>query len=668
MLIRYLSCFETLFIAIHIITYSICQGSYNQPILEQQQMCQCLTPTSCVLPSSQTTQMEKLEKTMPSGISWKHSGNWTCTKEWPPGLSKFKLRSPLTSECLTKLSLLKRLQHYEGGEHDKYEAISQRKNEGGAQQVLGPNLRMLEQQLNMGLMNCKGLLTWKQAWEEGEPTRQCMPGQGMKIQKLMCSPQVRNSPANSSKTRRLISKSQNITCSVWGDYQSFQTLSGSKYCKGRQLTSTLSSQRSTWLSLTTEQLRHSGTLNSDLDIWNQPKQSGTTGTGLLHTVCSRVQCSSSTPTESQNSYDTVSMSLLTLPLLMQEGKTGSLTSTRQSDAGLDLLTMCHLTSSRSSDSLKCATPSVRQQETKVHREVSKDWLQDNMEEHPHGRVKTCADCSIKGSVENRPLSVGTDTFVSDVERRDMPRRSVQAKRLEQYCVRGERPKHARKYLWKVNDEELGPTAGYSLTAKPLPRPSPMAESDPVGQVMILNWPDLFKIICKIDVNTLERLLTHHPNQGFVDSVLVGLCKGFWPFADMMKEGYLKLWDGSWCLPKSEKEHDFLKEQVQTKIATKHFSELFRMELLLGMYSPPVHAVPKPDSDMMCLVVDHSSRDFSPNSMITREDVMGVWLDRLHTLCGASTTVLVLTLSSTSLMCLPPIANFQCTHYIKNFRL
>ena len=109
-----------------------------------------------------------------------------------------------------------------------------------------------------------------------------------------------------------------------------------------------------------------------------------------------------------------------------------------------------------------------------------------MEEHLHGRVKTCADCSIKGSVEDRPPSVGTDTFVSDVERRDMPRRSVQAKRLERYCVRGERPKHARKYLWKVNDKELGPTAGYSLTAKPLPRPSPMAESDPVRQVMILN--------------------------------------------------------------------------------------------------------------------------------------------------------------------------------------
>ena len=155
------------------------------------------------------------------------------------------------------------------------------------------------------------------------------------------------------------------------------------------------------------------------------------GIGLSCTVHSSMQCGSSTPTESQNSYDTVSTSLLTLHLLMQEGKTRSSTSTRQSDAGLDLLTTCCLTSLRSSDSSKCNTSSVRQQGTKVCREISEDCLQDNMEECPHGKVKTCADCSIKGSVENRPPSVSTDTFASDVERRDMPRRNVQAKRLKQ---------------------------------------------------------------------------------------------------------------------------------------------------------------------------------------------------------------------------------------------
>ena len=73
------------------------------------------------------------------------------------------------------------------------------------------------------------------------------------------------------------------------------------------------------------------------------------------------------------------------------------------------------------------------------------------------------------------------------------------------------------------------------------------------------------------------------------------------------------------------------EQVWTEIAAERFLELFGMELLPGMYSPPVNAVPNPDSDMMRLVVDHSSGDFSPNSIIVWEDVMGVWLDGLHTL-------------------------------------
>ena len=62
--------------------------------------------------------------------------------------------------------------------------------------------------------------------------------------------------------------------------------------------------------------------------------------------------------------------------------------------------------------------------------MQRNHPQDNVEEHLHSKVKTCANCSIKGNVKNRPLSVGTDMFASDVERRDMPRRSVQAKRLE----------------------------------------------------------------------------------------------------------------------------------------------------------------------------------------------------------------------------------------------
>ena len=48
----------------------------------------------------------------------------------------------------------------------------------------------------------------------------------------------------------------------------------------------------------------------------------------------------------------------------------------------------------------------------------------------------------------------------------------------------------------------------------------------------------------------------------------------------------------------EKERLFLMEQVEMEIAAGHFSRSFGMDLLLGMYSSLVHAVPKPDSDML----------------------------------------------------------------------
>ena len=81
LLIRYLSLFTISFISVHIITYSICQDLYSQPTQELQWMCQPLTPMSYASHSWQTTQMEGLEKTMPSGISWKLSENQMCTKE-----------------------------------------------------------------------------------------------------------------------------------------------------------------------------------------------------------------------------------------------------------------------------------------------------------------------------------------------------------------------------------------------------------------------------------------------------------------------------------------------------------------------------------------------------------------------------------------------------------
>jgi hypothetical protein len=53
-----------------------------------------------------------------------------------------------------------------------------------------------------------------------------------------------------------------------------------------------------------------------------------------------------------------------------------------------------------------------------------------------------------------------------------------------------------------------------------------------------------------------------------------------------------------------------------------------------MYSVPVHTVPKPHSNKLRLVVDHTAGDYSLNSMIDRDAIKGTKLDGLHSL-GAS---------------------------------
>jgi hypothetical protein len=47
-----------------------------------------------------------------------------------------------------------------------------------------------------------------------------------------------------------------------------------------------------------------------------------------------------------------------------------------------------------------------------------------------------------------------------------------------------------------------------------------------------------------------------------------------------------------------------------------------------MHASPVHAVPKPHSDKLRMVIDQSAGPFFPNSMIKREDIRGFPLDNM----------------------------------------
>ena len=170
---------------------------------------------------------------------------------------------------------------------------------------------------------------------------------------------------------------------------------------------------------------------------------------------------------------------------------------------------------------------------------------------------------------------------------------------------------------------------YSLTAEPLPRPPPSAFTKTSLKTISEN-PDLFKITCLIHVNIFERLLLHHPNPLFCQSVLTGLRDGFWPWPDKPEE-YPVTHDNSHRPLKTDERCAFLSHQVLSEQKAGRLSVPFRPDLLPGMYSPPVHTIPKPSSEKLCMVVDHSAGKYSLNSMINPKDISGVKLNRIHSL-------------------------------------
>ena len=151
---------------------------------------------------------------------------------------------------------------------------------------------------------------------------------------------------------------------------------------------------------------------------------------------------------------------------------------------------------------------------------------------------------------------------------------------------------------------------------------------------IRNNPQLFKIVTPINVLKFEELLNSHPNKSFVESVCTSLCEGFWPWANTQREEYPATWDFSERPLKTEREADFLRDQRDIEVSTGRYSENFGTDLLPGMYSTPIHVVPKPRSEKLRLVNDHSAGRFSLNSMIAREDVMGAKMDSIADLIGS----------------------------------
>lgn len=207
--------------------------------------------------------------------------------------------------------------------------------------------------------------------------------------------------------------------------------------------------------------------------------------------------------------------------------------------------------------------------------------------------------------------------------------------LHLFGVEPGEPTFQRGLLWTLEEVGQSPTAQSTLNDKPFPRPH-RRESRAEVLDTIERYPHLFKIVTPINVPAFERLLRNHPNKDFVKSIVIGLKEGFWPFANTNPNGasYPLTHDASKRPPRTKEIGQFLIDQCKTEIEYERYSEPFGTELLPGMYSMPIHGVPKPGPSKYRLVVDHSASDYSLNSMVSREHSGGSRLDTIKDLADS----------------------------------
>lgn len=99
-------------------------------------------------------------------------------------------------------------------------------------------------------------------------------------------------------------------------------------------------------------------------------------------------------------------------------------------------------------------------------------------------------------------------------------------------------------LWEDHKITITPSAIAIETMPPLPRPPASKFLNNVACCTVSANPTLFKIVTLINILCFESLLSSHPNQPLVDSVLLGFQASFWPFADTSFDGFPNTWDES----------------------------------------------------------------------------------------------------------------------------
>jgi len=186
--------------------------------------------------------------------------------------------------------------------------------------------------------------------------------------------------------------------------------------------------------------------------------------------------------------------------------------------------------------------------------------------------------------------------------------------------------------WRESDTPRTTSAYSTLTAAPLPSPPRNEFQNKVARKTISQNPDLFKVISPIKVDVFKKYVKDHPNQSFVQSVVRGLKKGFWPWADTSDPSFPTTYDGSRQGSRitSEDKAKFIRQQCEDEMELERWSKPFGGKLLPGMHSAPINAVPKSTPGKFRLIVDQSRGPHALNSTIPKSQVK-VQLDNIHDL-------------------------------------
>ncbi|SJL14814.1 uncharacterized protein ARMOST_18285 [Armillaria ostoyae] len=200
---------------------------------------------------------------------------------------------------------------------------------------------------------------------------------------------------------------------------------------------------------------------------------------------------------------------------------------------------------------------------------------------------------------------------------------------------GYTPRYKRGFVFSDSDTGRSRAAGCTEFELPVPRPPAKEFANVEAIKTIEEHPQLFAIMTPIKINVLEKHLETHPNQIFVQSVMTALREGFWPWANTHHDEEFPItWDNGRMNPRSEMEQKFICRYRDEEVAAGRFSEPFGPDILPGMYSTPVHVVPKPHSEEFRMVSNMSAGTYAPNHMILHSDIAGSRLDSLHTLFAA----------------------------------